>query len=233
MGDLYSTGVTYDGSNYENASWAVVCGWEAVKNLPSLCNGSFTPDLDSTAAQAQNIKPRAYDTQSRLHTQNVSGNTYHGCNLHAFCLSCEMTDEDTGEQTYNKYCQAMTDYYGEGALYELKTFFNHLNRFWCTNDVLWSIDDGSFADKYHKWTDSSIAFGSSSHTHSGSATDDDILFNSENAESEDDDPFAWEEPPRTGSSADGGGEGADGDMKHLDALLTKTDDDKKIDVSKH
>ena len=38
----------------------VVCGWEAIKNLPSLCNDTFTPNLEQTASQAQDVKPRAY-----------------------------------------------------------------------------------------------------------------------------------------------------------------------------
>ena len=42
-------------------------------------------------------------------------------------------------------------YIVKGALYELKTFFNYKDTFWCQDEVIAAIDDGTFKDKYHKW----------------------------------------------------------------------------------
>ena len=34
-------------------------------------------------------------------------------------------------------------------MYMLTNFFNHLDKFWCHDDVLESITKGTFSDKFH------------------------------------------------------------------------------------
>merc|ERR1711998_467914 len=130
---------------YKNSSWAVVCGWEAVTQLPDLCTNSFTAWIPTSS---ENIAPKFSSKEEAPENEFVTNTTVDACNLHAFCVTCEFGDLDGGS-SYNKYCKAMTGYYGDKSMYMLTNFFNHLDKFWCHEDVLESIEAGTFADKFH------------------------------------------------------------------------------------
>jgi len=132
-------------SLYVNASWAVVCGWEAVVSLPDVCQNNFTSYIPSSS---ENKAPRYSSKDEAPASEFVTNTSVDACNLHAFCVACEFSDHEE-ESTYNKYCKAMTGYYGSGSLYMLTNFFNHLDKFWCHEDVLESIEKGTFAHKFH------------------------------------------------------------------------------------
>ena len=40
------------------------------------------------------------------------------------------------------------DKYGKGALYDVTSFFNSMESFWCTDSVQGHITNGTFADVY-------------------------------------------------------------------------------------
>ena len=37
-------------ADYSNSSWAVVCGWEAIKHMNETCAGTFEPTLKEAAS---------------------------------------------------------------------------------------------------------------------------------------------------------------------------------------
>ena len=71
-------------SEYVNASWAVVCGWEAIADMQNTCAGTFSPVMPTGS---QNVDPEyIYSTAPKDAT--VNGKSYDACNLHAFCQTC-------------------------------------------------------------------------------------------------------------------------------------------------
>jgi len=54
---------------------------------------------------------------------------------------------DSGTKIH-KNCKAHVDKYGTGALYEVTSFFNSLDDFWCTDDVQGAIEEGTFEKTY-------------------------------------------------------------------------------------
>eukprot|EP00620_Florenciella_sp_RCC1587_P018379 CAMPEP_0182580494 /NCGR_PEP_ID=MMETSP1324-20130603/47270_1 /TAXON_ID=236786 /ORGANISM="Florenciella sp., Strain RCC1587" /LENGTH=317 /DNA_ID=CAMNT_0024796743 /DNA_START=24 /DNA_END=977 /DNA_ORIENTATION=+ len=142
-------------SQYTNSSWAVFCGWQAVANMQTACSAvTYGDDTTDTAVDesvfspekpesSNNIDPST-DYADRVQYGYVMGKKMDGCNLHAFCSACT---EDDGT-TINSNCKAMVDKYGKGALYDVTSFFNSMESFWCTDDVQGTITNGTFADEY-------------------------------------------------------------------------------------
>lgn len=137
-------------SNYPNSSWAVVCGWEAVRSMPAYCNGTFTASMP---AGSNNFEPSYERVGASGSTgpsyEAIDGQNYTMCNVHGFCSGCLESDQ----VTVNKHCQAMTTYYGTKSIYRLSTFFDNAQNFWCQDDVLASIEAGTFGLDYAGWSD--------------------------------------------------------------------------------
>lgn len=100
----------------------------------------FSPEKP---ASSNNVDPST-DYADRVEYGYVMGEKMDGCNLHAFCSACT---EDDGA-TINSNCKAMVDKYGKGALYDVTSFFNSMESFWCTDDVQGTISNGTFAGEY-------------------------------------------------------------------------------------
>ena len=56
--------------------WGVPCGWEAIKELPKLCNGTFEATFPSTS---NNFLPSNVTDAGEI-TINSTGVTYWACN---------------------------------------------------------------------------------------------------------------------------------------------------------
>merc|ERR1712070_951126 len=139
-------------SQYTNSSWAVFCGWQAVANMQTACSaisyGDDSTDVSVDSAvfspekpsSSNNLDPST-DYADRVQYGYVMGEKMDGCNLHAFCSACT---EDDGT-TINSNCKALVDKYGKGALYDVTSFFNSMESFWCTDSVQGHITNGTFA----------------------------------------------------------------------------------------
>lgn len=131
----------YNPSHYKDASWAVVCGWEAILHMNETCARTFEPRLEG--AKSADAGDR-HTKKTALKSQEVNGISMDACNLHAFCAVCSY---DQGTKIH-KNCKAHVDKYGQGALYDVTSFFNQLDSFWCEDDVQESIEKGFFGAKY-------------------------------------------------------------------------------------
>jgi len=126
--------------------WGVPCGWEAVKSLPSLCNGTFDAYFPSTS---NNHLPSNVTDAGEI-TINSTGVTYWACNAHAFCYSC--VDDNN---VVNDFCKAAV--IRTKSLYGASAVFKYLDSYWCDAEIIADIENGTFcgysADKMHSCED--------------------------------------------------------------------------------
>merc|ERR1711988_1249014 len=87
--DLYDS-EDYNTKDYSGSSWAVVCGWEAVKHMNETCEGSFVPDISEARAADAGAN---YSYSTAPDDQEVDGEKMDACNLHAFCSVCSYDAE--------------------------------------------------------------------------------------------------------------------------------------------
>jgi len=125
--------------------WGVPCGWEAVSDLPSVCNGTFEATFPE---DSNNIAPMNV-TEVEL-TINSTQDSYWACNVHAFCFSCVDSDN-----TVNDFCKAAI--IRTKSLYGASAVFKYLDSYWCEEAIIEDIENGTFcgytADKMSKCED--------------------------------------------------------------------------------
>merc|ERR1719181_396696 len=110
-------------SVYGNASWGIMCAYEAMLNLESVCNGTFTDSMPT--ASSKNMPPSLehYPT-NRSRSYNEEGH----CNTHAFCYECVETDGKVKAP-----CRTIMSFYGDTLITcPTATFLANLTH-WCNN----------------------------------------------------------------------------------------------------
>lgn len=115
--------------------WGVPCGWEAVSELPALCSGRFNATAPSVS---NNLAPSPYDApNTNTLTINSTGETYWACNVHAFCYAC--VDADS---IVNDFCKAAV--IRTKSLYGASAVFKYMDSYWCEEDIIEDIENGTF-----------------------------------------------------------------------------------------
>ena len=117
--------------------WGVPCGWEAVKDLPALCNGTFEATFPSGS---NNVGPTSMTYNSSDGgeiTVNSTDLTYWACNAHAFFYSCV---DETG--VVDDFCKAAV--IRTKSLYGASAVFKYLDSYWCDADIISDIQNGTF-----------------------------------------------------------------------------------------
>lgn len=128
----------YSACHDDGGGWGVPCGWEAMKNMPDMCDdretgpNNFIPEFPGTS------KNNAPDMvrQQNYYVEDV-GKWYWACNIHAFCYTC-VDDTDTVDD----YCKATVLH--EKSLYAPSAVFDDLDDYWCEDTVLDKIADGTY-----------------------------------------------------------------------------------------
>lgn len=124
----YDAACTQDGP-----VWGLPCAWQAIKQLPRTCEGTFEPT--PPVGTSRGVPNRYPDLDSAQRWALGYTSTFAGpCNAHAFCFSCL---DDRYEFGVDPYCRAVFDKYG--ATPEAprpSSFFSDLDSYWCTADVL-------------------------------------------------------------------------------------------------
>jgi hypothetical protein len=139
----------YDGTSYDNiTTYGNPCLWQAVTNLELLCKNDLS-FVHLPFQESLNIPPDEMDM-----TDNSISDP---CAMHSYCVSCNSN---------NEYCAAVVTYYkdvativntdsGELIDYSMLMMLDDLDTFWCLPEVLGSIKDGTFIDKYGDTLDAS------------------------------------------------------------------------------
>jgi len=112
--------------------WGVPCGWEAIADLPQLCDGSFTTTFPN---KSSNEMPDHMAMKTL--TVNSTGRSFWACNVHAFCYSCV---GDTG--LVNDFCKAAV--IRTKSLYAPAAVFEFLSSYWCDSEIITEIQNGTF-----------------------------------------------------------------------------------------
>lgn len=101
--------------NISDLTWAVPCGFEAIRHMRSVCNDTFQPYYPVGSSNNPSNDASYQDI-------TIDGVEYWPCNVHAFCYSCV----DDGK--VNDYCKAVVNKYK--SLYAAGDFFGELGD-WC------------------------------------------------------------------------------------------------------
>merc|ERR1712070_1072099 len=96
-------------------TWAIPCGWEAIRHMRNVCNDTFAPYFPVGSSNNPSSDAPYQDI-------TINGVEYWPCNVHAFCYSCV----DNGK--VNDYCKAVVAKYK--TLYAAGDFFGELGH-WC------------------------------------------------------------------------------------------------------
>jgi len=125
--------------------WGVPCGWEAVADLPSLCDGTFNATFPT---ESNNFLPSNVTEMELI--INSTQDSYWACNVHAFCYSCVDSDG-----LVNDFCKAAI--IRTKSLYGASAVFKYLDSYWCEKAIIEDIENGTFcgyaADKMSKCED--------------------------------------------------------------------------------
>jgi len=118
--------------------WGVPCGWEAIADLPAICDGSFEATFPgkSTNRGKHPKNPDSGFWGNELVINSTKEEVW-ACNVHAFCYSC--VDESN---VVNDYCKAAV--IRTQTLFAPSAVFKYLDSYWCDDDILGDIEDGSF-----------------------------------------------------------------------------------------
>merc|ERR1719231_980489 len=125
--------------------WGVPCGWQAIAQLPELCDGTFEATFP---AGSNNLDPKMDDEVLLYNavTINSTKETYWACNVHAFCYAC--VDDDN---IVNDYCKAVV--IRTKSLYGASAAFKYMDSYWCEDEIIDDIQNGTFcgytADKMY------------------------------------------------------------------------------------
>lgn len=117
--------------------WGVPCGWEAVTQLPALCNGTFSPTFPSSSNNVGPTNVTDDATGGGMITVNSTAMSYWACNAHAFCYSCV---DETG--VVDDFCKATV--IRTKSLYGASAVFKYLDSYWCDADIISDIENGTF-----------------------------------------------------------------------------------------
>ena len=131
-GNAEEGNVTCGGSRSYTHSWANLCSWQMIRDLPGTCNGTFAPELPF------------YETSRDLpgsemnpHVQSYKDGMAGTCAFHSFCFTC-LDDSPLG---VNPFCAAV--YFVHGGKPTRSNFFNDVDTDWCPrlDDILAFVDD--------------------------------------------------------------------------------------------
>lgn len=128
------------GNEYYNKSchsacsegWGVPCGWEAVRHMRRVCNGTFAARIPSSS---KNNAPAAVKMEN-LFIPSMETHFW-ACNVHAFCYSCVKEDK-----TVDDYCKAAVIRYN--SLYAVVGTMNNMDDYWCDERILGHIENGTY-----------------------------------------------------------------------------------------
>ena len=135
----------------------MVCAWEMVASLPSVCADEFKPTKPGRLASANRESLDSNTTQSS--GASVRTLDLYSCDEHAFCQSCSEG---------NEYCAAVAWYYGGVGVplrISYRTEYNYSHGmiganaamhalmldldFWCKDATLAHIASGTFKERFH------------------------------------------------------------------------------------
>ena len=152
----------------DDETWAMVCAWQAIANLPAACanDGSFAGVIGERSLNADALDGEVgdgfdkHDDDARVAPAGAIGSSVRlfSCDEHAVCYGCS-----AGNSTY---CQAVSDYYGgagveyyyNGTYFPKETWdgrtyvganaaFQAINNdwnYWCSDATLAKIAGGAY-----------------------------------------------------------------------------------------
>lgn len=115
-----------------SAGWGVPCGWEAVRHMRRVCNGTFTATFPGSS---KNNNPSGVKMENAF----IASMEEHfwACNVHAFCSVCV-----NDEKIVDDYCKAAVIRYN--SLYAVVGTMNNMESYWCDDRILTHIENGTY-----------------------------------------------------------------------------------------
>jgi len=136
--------LTCSGGHHVGASWANLCSWQMIRDLPLTCNGSFVPE--TPFLEPSSDLPNAYPDLDDLQREAVGYSESMGgpCAFHSFCFTCLDSSFPSG---VNPFCAAV--YLNYGGTPTHTDFFSQLDgpSGYCQPEVIASIlEDAGVGD---------------------------------------------------------------------------------------